>query len=210
MEALYNWIRSLTFYLIFVTVIINLLPDKKYEKYLRFFFGMVFLLLVIQPFTSGFRIEEKIAYYFSTITLQNDASDLQKELLGAEDVRLEQMFTRYESAVAEDIRQLAEAGGFHVYRADVSLGRTADQPDYGRVSKIGLTVSLEEKKGSVDPVAPVVSVEPVAVGARETVSPGGRRSEQEDTAVGALRKQLLNYYDLEETDVEIQVQNRPG
>ena len=46
MEAVYEWIRSLVFYLILMTTVLNFLPDRKYEKYLRLFTGMVFILLV--------------------------------------------------------------------------------------------------------------------------------------------------------------------
>ena len=46
MEGLYEWIRNITYYLIFMTVVTNLLPDKKYEKYFRLFAGMVLILLV--------------------------------------------------------------------------------------------------------------------------------------------------------------------
>lgn len=213
MEALYNWVRNLTCYLIFVTVVINLLPDKKYEKYLRFFFGMVFLLLVIQPFTRGFRIEEKISYYFASLSLQNEAADLQKELLGAESVRLEQLFGRYEEAVAEDISQLAQTGGFYVLQAEVKLGRDTDSQDYGRVTRIRLVLMTEAAKlPAVEPVAPVVTVEPVAVGETQAQPPAseGQKKDEENAAVRALKKQLLNYYDLEENDVEIQVQNEQG
>ena len=45
MEGIYQWIRSLVFYLILMTMLMNLLPDKKYENYLRLFTGVVFLLL---------------------------------------------------------------------------------------------------------------------------------------------------------------------
>ena len=36
-----------------MTVVTNLLPDKKYEKYFRLFAGMVLILLVLKPFTGG-------------------------------------------------------------------------------------------------------------------------------------------------------------
>ena len=47
MEGLYEWIRNITYYLIFMTVVTNLLPDKKYEKYFRLFAGMVLILLAV-------------------------------------------------------------------------------------------------------------------------------------------------------------------
>ena len=36
-EELYLWIRNLAVFYIFFTAVLNLIPDQKYEKYVRFF-----------------------------------------------------------------------------------------------------------------------------------------------------------------------------
>ena len=45
MKAVENWVRDIVFYMIFVTMVMNILPDPKYEKYLRLFAGAVMILL---------------------------------------------------------------------------------------------------------------------------------------------------------------------
>ena len=45
MKAIENWVKDIAFYMIFVTMVMNLLPDPKYEKYLRLFAGAVMILL---------------------------------------------------------------------------------------------------------------------------------------------------------------------
>ena len=64
MKVVYQWISSILCFLIFITMVIALLPAKKYEKYIRFFTGMMLILLVISPLTKGLRLEDRIAYYF--------------------------------------------------------------------------------------------------------------------------------------------------
>lgn len=211
MQEFYSWIRNITCYLIFVMAVVNLLPNKKYEQYLKFFFGMVFLLLVIQPFTRGLRVEERIAYYVQTITLQNDAEDLKKEILGVENVRLEQMLNRYEEAVTGDVRQLAETAGFFVLQASVKLGRVPDSENFGKVTSIHLVLSAESDRVSqVRPVLPVTEVSPVVVDTTDGQAAIQPLPGIEDESVLGLKKQLLSYYDLEERYVEIQLQNNQG
>ena len=53
MKVVYQWISSILCFLIFITMVIALLPAKKYEKYIRFFTGMMLILLVISPLTKG-------------------------------------------------------------------------------------------------------------------------------------------------------------
>ena len=49
MKAIENWVKDIVFYMIFVTMVMNLLPDPKYEKYLRLFAGAVMILLAFGP-----------------------------------------------------------------------------------------------------------------------------------------------------------------
>lgn len=39
MEAVYGWVKNIIYYMIFLSVVNNLLADSKYGKYIRFFFG---------------------------------------------------------------------------------------------------------------------------------------------------------------------------
>ena len=57
MKAIENWVKDIVFYMIFVTMVMNLLPDPKYEKYLRLFAGAVMILLAFGPLGEkvGFR-----------------------------------------------------------------------------------------------------------------------------------------------------------
>lgn len=63
MEGIYRWVSNIVYYLIFVTIITNLLPAGKYEKYLRLFAGCILILLVLQPLTGGLRLDEKIKQF---------------------------------------------------------------------------------------------------------------------------------------------------
>ena len=64
MEGIYRWVQNITYYMIFITAAANLLADSKYEKYLRFFGGIVLVLLVVQPLTGSLRLEERLTYLF--------------------------------------------------------------------------------------------------------------------------------------------------
>ena len=123
MEGLYEWIRNITYYLIFMTVVANLLPDKKYEKYFRLFAGMVLILLVLKPFTGGLRLDDKLAYYFESISFQKEASELSAQLTNMEGVRLKSMVSQYEEAVENDLRTMAESSGFICRKAEAGIRR---------------------------------------------------------------------------------------
>ena len=47
MDRIFEWIRSFIYFGLFLTILMQLLPDRKYKKYVRFFAGMIFLVLVL-------------------------------------------------------------------------------------------------------------------------------------------------------------------
>ncbi len=49
MEIVLNWIRPIIYFSIFITVMLQLLPGEKYTKYIRFFAGLLMIVLVLGP-----------------------------------------------------------------------------------------------------------------------------------------------------------------
>lgn len=49
LDAAYEWIKNLAFYLVIMTAVLEVLPGDTYRKYIRFFTGLVMILLVVTP-----------------------------------------------------------------------------------------------------------------------------------------------------------------
>jgi len=145
MNLLNQWVGSILCFLIFMTMITILLPSKKYERYLRFFAGMVLILLVIQPLTGSFRLEDRIAYYFEAISFQKESQDLNRQILGIEEERLKRVIAEYEHAVEQDVAAMAEDLGFLAEEVDVTIEGDQDMEDYGKVTHVFLRVVWEEE-----------------------------------------------------------------
>ena len=129
MEAVYGWVKNIIYYMIFLSVVNNLLADSKYGKYIRFFSGMVLILLVVSPFTGGLHLDEQISSMFKSISFQNDTDDLKQDLWGMEERRLDQVIREYEQAVAADVEAMARAEGLECTGASV-LSRTGRSPQF--------------------------------------------------------------------------------
>lgn len=49
LEAVYGWIQNISVYLIVTAAVMHAVPGKDYGKYIRFFSGLVLILLVFTP-----------------------------------------------------------------------------------------------------------------------------------------------------------------
>lgn len=59
-QIIYEWVRNIVSYQLIVSIVINMIPQNEYIKYVRFFLGMLFLLITIQPVIRIFSLTETI------------------------------------------------------------------------------------------------------------------------------------------------------
>ena len=59
-EVLYDWVRNLVLYQILISIVMNLIPQNVYVKYIRFFLGMLFIIIAMQPVLKAFRLAERM------------------------------------------------------------------------------------------------------------------------------------------------------
>ncbi|MBR3833623.1 MAG: stage III sporulation protein AF [Lachnospiraceae bacterium] len=59
---LFGWMKSLIIYLIFAGVIINLSSSGSYKKYIKFYTGVVAIIILIKPISYIFNFDEKALY----------------------------------------------------------------------------------------------------------------------------------------------------
>ena len=48
-EYLYQWMENLAFYMVMITAVMHIIPDKGYQRYLRFFTGLVLIIMLAAP-----------------------------------------------------------------------------------------------------------------------------------------------------------------
>ena len=207
MQAVYGWVKNIIYFMIFLAVVNNLLADSKYEKYIRFFAGMVLILLVVSPLTGKMRLDEQISSMFQSISLHNDASDLKSQLWNMDEKRLDQILGRYQDAVEADVAAMAAADGLICVRAQVRIDGDRNSSTYGQVKEIRMEVKddKEQESGKEDYMVsrPVnveagnvgsIEVRPVELG--EDDGDSGGKNEGKDSRKDALEDALKDVGDV--------------
>lgn len=199
---LYSWVKNIVYYFIFITVIGHILPHKKYEKFIKLFSGLILILIVIQPVIKGLKLEEQINYYFESYSFKNEVGDFEKELLGIENQRVDQMIGRYEQAVAMDIDKITLECGFYPVKTKVKIEGNKETEQFGTVTGIQMVVSLMPQES-----AEIMMIDPVMIRI-EGDSEEARQQEyqEEQTTLNVLRRKIESYYGLEASYVEIRLE----
>ena len=90
---LYGWIRDIAFYTILMTVVLHLLPEESQKKYVRFFMGIVLMLVVLSPLLSAAALSDTLDGIYAEQTCDAELQDFvrrQEELEQAYEREIEQ------------------------------------------------------------------------------------------------------------------------
>lgn len=84
-EFVYEWLKNLTTYTILVAIVMQLIPNEEYRKYVRFFCGMVLIVMLVTPLLQLGGIKEA----FEELYQGKEYERVVKELEEAERIAIE-------------------------------------------------------------------------------------------------------------------------
>ena len=58
LEYIYEWMENIAFYLVIVEAVIQMIPGESYKKYIRFFAGLILILMLSGPILKIFGMTE--------------------------------------------------------------------------------------------------------------------------------------------------------
>ena len=224
-ELLLDWARNILFFMVFLSVISHLLADRSYEKYIRFFAGMVLILITISPLKGGLDFQEQAGILFEEFSDFWEKQQAGEVLADVDKNRMGMFFSEYKKETEKRIGEMVEAEGFVCGGAEVTLQERSESSDYGRVEKIRLHLKKEENvdgeqnerdTGGLDKVKSSEKIEGRTDGESNVsvkveipdVKAGLSGKKKEIPETGSLQEQQLKrkvaqYYGLEEACVEI-------
>ena len=142
MEFITDWARQLAAYLIFQSVLSNLIQKQNYQKYIRLIMGIVLIILLVTPVLKLLRQSENYQFHLSRYLLTEEAQD-HGFIYGIGEKKEAVLFSEMEQVVKEQIFEIAEAYELEV--SDVSLQFGTEGERYGVLEQINLVLRSDSK-----------------------------------------------------------------
>ena len=204
MERMLEWVKQIACYLIFVTVLADLLPRKSYEKYFRLFAGLILILLVLQPLTGPLELDARIRNGFEGIQYEEAAEEFRQRASQMEEERFDQITQEYEKMLEEDVEAMAKKEGHYGAQARVAVGRDPKKDGYGQIQEIKLSVWDQEAGWEAAAVPQAeIQVGKICLDGPAALPEAGE-GEEHSAEILALKSRIAEEYGLEEDHVEIQ------
>ena len=117
-EALYSWIKCLAIFYILLTMLLHLVPTEKYQKYVRFFMGLVLIVILVTPVLSILEKTRELPGSFSYIYSQEENKRLEQDMENLQKNLLEK---GCEELLGENIREDLQKKGIEIIKCEVHI-----------------------------------------------------------------------------------------
>ena len=202
MEAIFSWMKNIAFFLILSGLLLQLLPDGKYRKYLKFFSGMILVILVASPVNHWFGLEEQLVRAAEEFVWEQQAVEIQEQFILADEARYDQLQREYETLIAEQAGSVANAYGYEIEDCRAELVLDTESESFGQVSSLTVILRPEEE-------GQVIWVEPVQIGEVTAEAQKGGEPETEEQLTSAelpqIREELAEMYSLEGSELVVRL-----
>ncbi len=145
MEAIYEVIKSVSVYLILVTVLLNLVSGSTYKKYVQLVCGMILILIVLMPVMNLLSLGDDLGYQFhlSDFEIKMREDGVFKE---AEEVQQKKIEEAYKRLLKDKIAVIVERHGSYVEKTEIVLA----EDDYGVIEEIVIQISEIEAAEEIE------------------------------------------------------------
>lgn len=201
--SIYSWVKDIIFYLILMTMLMNLLPDNKYRKYVRLFAGMLLIIIVASPIINLFSGNNILETNYLEKIYQQEVSSLTAELNRTESSQQQEFLQNYEETLQSRITQLAAEQNLSVLDMKIEIEENQEDDRYLYPKSIEILVSGDNQESKVKNIQ--VSKVDINMEMQEQEkgeeSEGNLESEKEN-----LKNAIVDFYQMDCTNINIVVQ----
>lgn len=83
LDYVYQWMENIAFYLVIIVAIMQMIPGDNYKKYIRFFAGMILILMLAGPILKLFGMSDyQDAEYKKELKKIENATKYMEDIIG--------------------------------------------------------------------------------------------------------------------------------
>ena len=205
MAEIYEWVRNIVIYLILNTIIMNLLGNSNYKKYISIVSGMILLLIVISPFIKLLKLGDILDYYLNANIYRTDVSDYKNKLILMEGKQKEAVFNELKNRIKDHVSELLADEGLYLYDFDIAINRDENSSNYGEIESMYITAGYTENE---DIPVQKINIEKIVISDIKKSSKSAKEDRQKIPSPEEihLKNRLSDFYNLKQDNINISIQ----
>ena len=206
MELVNTWVRNIVVYMILNTIIMNLLGDKSYKKYVSIVSGMVLLLIVVTPLLKLTNLEESLDYFLKSNEYSVEASEFKNDINRMEKEQRELIFTDYKKKLKIQVTDLLSEEGYRLIGFAVTIEESPSSTNFGELLAMDIAIGAMEEAAEEDSSHfSVDSIDKIEI---PRIDKNEKKAEQMSPSPLQiqLKKRLADFYNIGQDNINITIQ----
>lgn len=191
-----EWVTGIVIYTLAVNLLLNMLSDNKYGKYIKLMASLILMIVMISPITNLFHNADnlfQLEFYLQEFEINEALLERDSEALyAAYDATL---LDGYKDNVEQSVMVLLENAGYQVKEIELELD------DAGAIEMVYVNVKEQEETREVITVAKVE----VAVEAATEQDMEGEQTQVEGETEAEIKNMLSQYLNLEREFINVRI-----
>jgi len=136
-----SWVKQIVIFYIFANFIIHVLPNGNYEKYIKFFIGLILIAVVISPITGFFKLETLFEDIYNSAISSDSISEMQVDLKYAENSNYDNIAQPYKKDIIKNVEKIVKENYLYPVKTSVNFNMDSKSETFGQIKDIQLQVS---------------------------------------------------------------------
>lgn len=149
MDEIYTWIKNIVIYMIMNTIIMNLMGNKSYKKYISIVSGMILVLIVVSPLMNFMDLEDKLDYFLQTNDFAVETSDFKNDVNQLEKEQRDAILKEYLVKIKDQVAELLSEEGLQLEKFDASVDMDTASNTFGSLLGMKLTANVKQEEGDM-------------------------------------------------------------
>ena len=150
-----SWVKQIVIFYIFANFIIHVLPNGNYEKYIKFFIGLILIAVVISPITGFFKLDTLFEDIYNSAISSDSISEMQADLKYAEKSNYDNIAQPYKEDIIKNVEKIVTENYLYPVKTTVDFNMDSESETFGQIKDIQLQVSKKytnENKVIIDKI----------------------------------------------------------
>lgn len=186
-----EWFYNIILFVMFSSLLLQMSAAKKYDKYIKFFAGLILVILVISPVVRWVGSDKVLEMNYMNECFLQAADDAAEEMKDLQELQNENISDNYKKQIQISMESIIGSYGYSLVNADIVLNSDENDIRYLYPEQIHAKIQSGLHNENV--------IEKVIVGKTES-----QTTQQEDFC-SEISKQIADFFSLEEEAVIVEV-----
>jgi len=187
-EAIYSWVKNIAFCLIITSIVLNVLPDNNYKKYVKVFTGILLVIVIISPLDIFGNITLNIGRLFDTISIESDVKELTNNIEKEQESYLESNIAIYKDKIKEQINEQLQDDQYVVKTLDFTIGANSG------ILGMDIVITKEGMQNGISSIGKI------------TIGNEDEYTKDKQALILKIKNFIKDFYNLETSNINISIQ----